>query len=134
MVTYNLFIVLHLFSVITLIGPLVLTPKWLHLYHNDLGKKLLHDIHLLTGLSGLIVLLSGGILLWLQNGVMLSFLWMKVSIVIFIFLQIFDHFWADKQEQKLENNPEQSVSKLKVWLIIKVALYSIIALLMVLKP
>jgi len=132
--SYTLLILIHIIMVIALVGPLILTPKWLYLYRYDIGQQILKDIHLLTGISGLIVFLSGGILLWLQDGEMLSFLWMKISIGIFIALQIFDHFWADKQEEALENNPEKSVKKLKIWLLIKLGLYIIITFLMLVKP
>ena len=132
--SYSLLILVHIISVIALVGPLILTPKWLYLYHYDIGQKVLKDIHLLTGISGLIVFISGAILLWLQNGEMLSSLWMKISIGIFIALQIFDHFWADKQEEALENNPDISVQKLKIWLLIKLGLYIIITFLMLVKP
>jgi len=132
--SYNLLILVHTISVIALVGPLILTPKWLYLYRYDIGQKILKDVHLLTGISGLIVFISGGILLWLQDGEMLSSLWMKISIGIFITLQIFDHFWADKQEEALENNPDVSVQKLKIWLLIKLGLYIIIIFLMLVKP
>ena len=132
--SYNLLILVHTISVIALVGPLILTPKWLYLYRYDIGQNILKDVHLLTGISGLIVFISGGILLWLQDGEMLSSLWMKISIGIFITLQIFDHFWADKQEEALENNPDVSVQKLKIWLLIKLGLYIIIIFLMLVKP
>ena len=132
--SYSLLILVHTISVIALVGPLILTPKWLYLYRYDIGQKILKDVHLLTGISGLIVFISGGILLWLQDGEMLSSLWMKISIGIFITLQIFDHFWADKQEEALENNPDVSVQKLKIWLLIKLGLYIIIIFLMLVKP
>ena len=132
--SYTLLTLIHIVAVIALIGPLLLTPKWLYLYRYNIGQQILKDIHLLTGISGLIVFLSGGILLWLQDGEILSSLWMELSIGIFIALQIFDHFWADKQEEALENNPEVSVKKLKTWLIIKLGLYMIITFLMLVKP
>ena len=132
--SYTLLILVHVVTAIALVGPLILTPKWLYLYRYDIGQKILKDIHFLTGISGLIVFISGGILLWLQDGVMLSFLWMQISIGIFIALQIFDHFWADKQEEALEKNPEVSVKKLKIWLIIKLGLYIFITFLMLVKP
>lgn len=131
---YSLLILLHILAVIALIGPLILTPKWLYLYHHDIGRRVLKDVHFVTGISGWIVFLSGVILLWLQNAALLSFLWMKISIGIFIILQIIDNFWADKQEEELEHNPKLPVSKLKAWLIIKLALYVSIAVLMIQKP
>ena len=131
---YTLLILVHMISVIALVGPLILTPKWLYLYHYDIGQKILKDIHVLTGISGLIVFISGAILLWLQDAQMLSYLWMRISIGMFIALQIFDHFWADKQEEVLESNPKVSVKKLRTWLFTKLGLYIIITFLMIEKP
>ncbi len=130
---YNLLISLHTFAVIALIGPLILTPKWLYLYHHNVGKKVLKDIHFVTGYSGLIVFISGGILLWLQDTQMLSYIWMETSIGLFIGLQVFDHFWADKEEEKLENNSSFSIVQLKIWLIVKLIIYFIITFLMLIK-
>ena len=132
--SYSLLIAIHIISVITLVGPLILTPKWLYLYKYDIGQQVLKDIHLLTGISGLIVFISGSILIWLQDYTMLSYTWMQASIGIFIALQVFDHFWADKQEKTLEKNSEVSIQKLKIWLLVKIGLYIIIVFLMLLKP
>jgi len=131
--TYQVVKIVHIFSVIGLLGPLLLTPKWLHLYQDEKGQKILHDLHQLTGISGWIVFLSGVILLWFQNFAMFSYSWMKVSIFLFLFIQIFDHFWADKIESKLESNPDESGDRLKMWLIIKIFLYFLVAALMIVK-
>jgi uncharacterized membrane protein len=132
--SYDTIKILHFLAVIVLIGPLVLTPKWLHLYRNDMGRKLLHELHLLTGIAGWTVLISGIVMLFLQNGEMLSFLWMQASLGLFIAIQLFDHFWADAREDRLENSLDSSTTALKTWLIIKLGLYTIIVVLMILKP
>lgn len=134
MTSYDTIKILHVFAAMALIGPLILTPRWLHLYSNNIGRKLLHEVHLVIGIGGWIVLISGFIMLVLQNGVMLSFLWMRVSIGLFIAIQLFDHFWADTYEEQLEKFPDHPVTALKIWLIIKLGLYSFIVVLMILKP
>jgi hypothetical protein len=93
----------------------------------------LHDLHRLTGISGWLVLISGGMMLILQQGGMLFSLWMQVSIAIFVAIQIFDHYWADRREEEIEHNPNTSTSSLKNWLIIKLGLYFLVTMLMVLK-
>jgi uncharacterized membrane protein len=134
MSVYDTLKVLHIFAVIALVGPLILTPRWLYLYRQDIGKKVLHELHTLTGISGWIVLLSGTIMLWLQNGEMLSFPWMQFSLVLFVIIQLFDHFWADKREEALENDSKSNANVLKVWLIVKLGLYTLITSLMILQP
>jgi len=131
---YNLSKILHLFAVIALIGPLIFTPKWLYLYRNKMGRKLLHELHLVTGVAGWIVLLSGILMLYLQNWALLSLVWIQISLGLFIVIQIFDHFWADVQEEKLEQNSDASSKKLQIWLVVKLGLYAFITILMILKP
>ncbi len=131
--TYNIIKIIHILSVIGLLGPLVLTPKWIYLYYDRAGQKILKDLHKLTGISGWIVFLTGFILLGIPNFSLLEFFWIKVSIFIFLFIQIFDHFWADKIEEQLENEIISQASKLKIWLIFKIILYILITILMVLK-
>jgi len=132
-VTYQIVKIFHILSVIGLLGPLFLTPRWLHLYQDEKGRKILKDLHQLTGISGWIVFISGGILLWSQNYAMFSYSWMKISIFLFLFIQIFDNFWADRIEEKLEKNPDLSNNRLKLWLIIKILLYVLVTVLMVLE-
>jgi uncharacterized membrane protein len=124
---------LHVLAAFALVGPLILAPRWLYLARHDAGRSALRDLHRLTGISGWLVLISGGIMLILQQGGMLFSLWMQVSIAMFVLIQIFDHFWADRREEELEHNPETSTSSLKVWLIIKPGLYFLITMLMLLK-
>jgi quinol-cytochrome oxidoreductase complex cytochrome b subunit len=125
--------ILHLFAVIALIGPLLLTPKWVYLYRSEMGRKLLHELHLVTGIAGWIVLLSGTFMLYLQNWALLSLVWLQVSLGLFVAIQIFDHFWADIQEEKLEQEPENNTSRLKIWFLVKLGLYSLITILMIVK-
>jgi choline-glycine betaine transporter len=69
-----------------------------------------------------------------QKGGMLFSFWMQLSILLFVAIQLFDHFWADRRENELERNSQASDSALKVWLISKLGLYVLVAVLMVLKP
>jgi len=131
--SYEIFKTLHLFSTIALVGPLLLTPRWLYLYQNEMGKKLLHELHLLTGVSGWIVFVSGMLMLWVEGWSLLSTLWIQISLGLFIGIQIFDHFWADKREEELENSNTSALNELKVWLIVKILLYLFITFLMVVK-
>jgi len=130
---YEILKTLHIFSTIALVGPLLLTPRWLYLYQNDMGKKLLHELHLLTGIAGWIVFLSGILMLWVEEWSLLSTLWIQTSLSLFIFIQLFDHFWADKREDELENSHTSSVHELKVWLVVKILLYLVITFLMITK-
>ena len=131
--TYQLLKTLHIVGVIALIGPLLLTPFWLHLYQYDQGRKILSDLHKLTGISGWIVFFTGFLLLYHQDFVLLSSNWIIISIVLFLAIQLFDHFWADRQEEKLENKEDITQNHLKFWLWIKILAYLSITLLMVLK-
>ena len=69
-------------------------------------------------------------MLWYQGYVMLDHIWMQVSIALFVFIQVFDHFWADKTEDKLTLNPEAFHKNLKIWLIINF-LYTLTASLLI---
>lgn len=134
MSSYILLEVLHVLAAFALVGPLMLAPRWLYLARHDVGRTALHDLHRLTGFAGWLVLLSGGVMLVLQNGGMFFSLWMQFSIALFVAIQLFDHFWADRREEELEHNPKTSTSSLKIWLIIKLGLYVLITMLMVLNP
>ena len=131
---YDIIKILHILAVIALIGPLLLTPKWLYLYQNSMGRKLLHEIHFVTGIAGWMVLISGVLMLFLFDGELLSSMWMQVSLVLFIAIQLFDHFWSDAREDELESSPNASVATLKNWLIIKLGLYCCLVILMTLQP
>lgn len=132
--TYILVKALHVLTAFALVGPLMLAPRWLYLARHEVGRSALRDLHRLTGIAGWLVLISGGIMLALQRGGMIFSLWMQVSIALFVVIQLFDHFWADRREDELERNPATSTSALKRWLIIKLGLYVLITLLMLLKP
>ena len=73
-------------------------------------------------------------MLYFQQGGMLFSPWMQFSIAVFVAVQIFDHFWADRREKAIEDNPQVSTTSLKIWLIIKLIAFFIITMLMVLKP
>jgi hypothetical protein len=133
MTSYELFKLAHILTAFSLVGPLILTPKWLVFAHQDIGRTALQDLHRLTGISGWLVLLSGAIMLYLQHGSLLAYFWMKFSIVIFLIVQIIDHFWADPREERLEQGDSDSISSLKAWLSIKLGMYFLIAIFMVLK-
>jgi len=128
---YEILKTLHIFSTIALVGPLILTPRWLYLYQNEIGKKLLHELHLLTGVAGWIVFLSGILMLWVEGWSLLSTLRIQISLSLFISIQLFDHFWADKREEELENSNTSSLNELKIWLVVKILLYLVITFLMV---
>jgi len=131
--SYEIFKTLHIFSTIALVGPLLLTPRWLYLYQHDMGKKLLHELHLLTGVAGWIVFLSGILMLYVEGWSLLSTLWIQISLGLFISIQIFDHFWADKREEELEKSNIASLNELKIWLVAKILLYLFITFLMITK-
>lgn len=131
--TYTLVKALHVLTAFALVGPLMLAPRWLYLARHEAGRSVLHDLHRLTGIAGWLVLISGGIMLGLQRGGMISSPWMQCSIALFVAIQLFDHFWADRREDELEHNLDVSTSALKRWLIIKLGLYVLITLLMLLK-
>jgi len=56
--SYDTIKILHVFASMALIGPLILTPRWLHLYSSDMGRKLLHEVHLVIGIGGWTILVS----------------------------------------------------------------------------
>lgn len=131
--SYTFLKMLHVLAAFALVGPLMLAPRWLYLARHDVGRTALHDLHQLTGIAGWLVLISGGVMLVFQHGGMVFSLWMQFSIALFVLIQLFDHFWADRREEELEHNPKTSTSSLKIWLIIKLGLYFLITMLMVLK-
>jgi len=131
--SYEIFKIVHIFSTIALVGPLLLTPRWLYIYQNEMGKKLLHELHLLTGVAGWIIFLSGMLMLWVEGWSLLSTLWIQISLGLFIGIQLFDHFWADKREEELENSNSSSLNELKIWLVVKILLYLFITFLMITK-
>ena len=72
-------------------------------------------------------------MLFFSGGGMLSLFWMQLSIALFLAVQLFDHFWADRREKEIEQNSQVSIKALKIWMILKLGLYASITILMVLK-
>ncbi len=132
--SYNTLLWLHIISAFLLLFPSIFIPQLFHLYKSKKGQQLLQRIHIIIGIGGWILLLSGSAILYLQNGAMLSFLWMQFSLILFVLIQAIDHFWADKQEEMLESGDAIDTSRLKIWTIIKLLGYGLIALLMVVQP
>ncbi len=95
---------------------------------------MLSDLHFQAAVGGWTVLISGGVILYVQNGSFLNSLWMQISIAIYLFVQAFDHFWADKREEDLANGFSAALQSLRLWLILKTLIYIVISFAMVLKP
>lgn len=132
--TYQLLLILHLVAAIAFVGPLLLAPRLLHLLRNDAGRATLHVLHQQIGIAGWLLLLGGLVLLYQQQWVWLQTGWMRLSLALFIAVQAIDHLWADREEEQLENELARSNTRLKTWLVIKVAAFLIICALMVSKP
>ena len=131
---YNTLLWLHIISAFLLLFPSIFIPQLFHLYKSKKGQQILQRIHIIIGIGGWTLLVSGSVILYLQNGAMLSCLWMQFSLVLFVLIQAIDHFWADRQEEMLENGEAIDTSRLKVWTIVKLFAYGLIALLMVIQP
>ena len=131
---YNTLLWIHLTSAFLLLVPSVFMPILFGLYKTKQGQETLKKIHMVIGAGGWLLLISGLIMLYLQNGAMLLFLWMQFSLVLFVFIQAIDHFWADRQEEMLESGEAIDISRVKVWTIVKLFSYGLIALLMVVQP
>ena len=134
MSTCQLLLILHLVAAIAFVGPLLLAPRLLHLLRNDAGRAILHMLHRQIGIAGWILLLGGLVLLYQQQWAWLQTGWMRLSLALFIAAQAIDHLWADREEGQLENDLARSNTRLKTWLVIKVAVFLIICALMVCKP
>lgn len=132
--TCQLLLILHLFAAIAFVGPLLLAPRLLHLLRNDAGRATLHVLHQQIGIAGWLLLLGGLVLLYQQQWAWLQTGWMRLSLALFIAVQAIDHLWADREERQLENDLARSNTRLKTWLVIKVAVFLIICALMVCKP
>ena len=131
---YNTLLWLHIVSAFLLLAPSVFMPILFGLYKTKKGQEILKKIHMVIGAGGWLLLISGGVLLYLQKASMLSCLWMQFSLVLFVVIQGIDHFWADKQEEMLERGKDIDTYRLKIWTIIKLFSYGLIALLMVVQP
>jgi len=134
MTNYNIILWIHTVFAFIFVVSLMVVPFLFHLYENEKGQAILRKIHIVTGSAGVVLLLAGIWMLFLERGFMLSFAWMIVSIALFIIIQIIDHFWADKQEEMLEAGQKLSIWKLKWWSIFKVLGYLFITLLMIVQP
>ena len=132
--TYQLLLILHVVAAIAFIGPLMLAPRLLHLLRNDAGRATLHKLHQQIGIAGWALLIGGLVLLYQQQWVWLQTGWMRLSLALFIGTQAIDHFWADREEQKIESGTALSDARLKAWLIVKVTVFLAICALMVGKP
>ena len=132
--SYNTLLWLHIISAFLLLFPSIFIPQLFHLYKSKKGQQLLQRMHTIIAIGGWTLLLSGLVMLYLQNGAMLSFLWMQFSLTLFVLIQAIDHFWADKQEEMLECGEAIDISRLKIWTNIKLLGYGLIALLMVVQP
>ena len=134
MTPYQTLLIIHVFAVIALVGPLMLTPRWLSLMGSDVGRTALHKLHQQTALAGWILLLGGLVLLYLQDWIWLRVTWMQLSIVLYIGTQAIDHWWADPQEHRIEKGAEVSTLRLRTWLILKLVVFLSIIVLMISKP
>lgn len=132
--TYQLLLILHVAAAIAFVGPLMLAPRLLHLLRNDAGRATLHMLHQQIGIAGWVLSIGGLVLLYLQQWAWLQTGWMRLSLALFIGTQAIDHFWADREEQKIESDTALSNAKLKAWLLVKVAVFLAISALMVSKP
>ena len=131
---YNTLLWLHIVSAFLLLAPSVFIPILFGLYKTKKGQDILKKIHMVIGAGGWLLLISGGVLLYLQKAAMLSCLWMQFSLALFVVIQAIDHFWADRQEEMLESGEAIDISRVKVWTFVKLFSYGLIALLMLVKP
>lgn len=125
--------VIHFFAAIALVGPLALAVRWLPASQEPVAKHLLDDLHLQTNIAGWIVFITAGVLLYMQHWAWINFLWIQISIALFVLVQIFDHFWADKREEQLAQRMLTTLTPLRTWLGVKLALYSGITFMVMLK-
>ncbi|NVI84616.1 hypothetical protein [Janthinobacterium sp. BJB401] len=132
--TYTFLLILHIVAAIAFIGPMMLTPRLLHLMREPAGRDTLHKLHQQIAVAGSILLIGGLVLLYQQEWAWLHMGWMQLSLALFIGAQAIDHFWADKVEEKMEQGYAQAGARLKTWLCIKLAVFLTICALMIAKP
>lgn len=132
--TYTLLLILHIVAAIAFIGPMMLTPRLLHLMRDATGCDTLHTLHQQIGVAGWLLLAGGLVLLYQQEWAWLQMGWMRLSLALFIGAQAIDHFWADKVEEKMEQGYAQAGASLKTWLCLKLAVFLTICALMIAKP
>lgn len=132
--TYTLLLILHIVAAIAFIGPMMLTPRLLHLMRDATGRDTLHTLHQQIAVAGWLLLAGGLVLLYQQEWAWLQMGWMRLSLALFIGAQAIDHFWADKVEEKMEQGYAQAGASLKTWLCLKLAVFLTICALMIAKP
>jgi uncharacterized membrane protein len=132
--TYTLTKAIHILAAIALVGPLALAARWLPLSREAAPKRMLDELHLQTHIAGWLVLVTGGAMLYVSGWAFLNLAWMQISIGLFVFVQVFDHFWADKREEQLAGGSLLAVSPLRAWLVVKLFIYAGTTIIMVLKP
>lgn len=134
MIAYQTLLIIHVVATIGLVGPLMLTPRWLGSKGCDVDGSALHKLHQQTAFAGWVLLLSGLALLYLQDWNWLRTTWMQLSIGLYIGTQAIDHWWADPQEHLIERGADISAVKLRTWLIFKLIIFLSIVALMISKP
>lgn len=132
--THTFLLILHVVAAIAFIGPMLLTPRLLHLMRDAAGRDTLHRLHQQIAVAGWALLAGGLVLLYQQQWAWLQMGWMRLSLALFIGAQAIDHFWADKVEAKVEQGYAQAGARLGIWLRIKLAVFLIVCALMIAKP
>lgn len=131
---YPPLLLIHVIAAIALVGPLMLTPRWIALMTNDIGRKALRDVHQQAAIAGWTLLVSGLVLLAMQHGALLRAPWMECSIALYLGVQAVDHGWADRLEGRIEQGADAGKSVLRAWLLVKIVAYLSIVVLMLTKP
>lgn len=132
--THTFLLILHVVAAIAFIGPMLLTPRLLHLMRDAAGRDTLHKLHQQIAVAGWALLAGGLVLLYQQQWAWLQMGWMRLSLALFIGAQAIDHFWADRVEAKVEQGYAQAGARLGIWLCIKLAVFLIVCALMIAKP
>ena len=131
---YKLILNLHIIAAFSFIGAILFVAiSGVKLSQNKIGAKIVKRAHVLSAIAGATLFLTGLILVYSVSVLFLTYHWMQFSIALFLFIQFFDHFWADRQERR-NGNSILKFSYLHSWLILKVFLSLIIMFLMYVKP
>ena len=134
---YKIILNIHIISAFIFIAiSYFIAIKWkIKKSNNKNGENIVKIAHKLTSIFGWATFLTGTYLLYLVEGQFFHFTWMRLSIGLFIFIQLIDHFWADVIEEKIiKNEIYKNTYLLNIWIITKPINYSIIMLLMYVKP
>jgi len=134
---YKIILNIHIISAFIFIAiSYFIAIKWkIKKSNNKNGENIVKIAHKLTSIFGWATFLIGTYLLYLVEGQFFHFTWMRLSIGLFIFIQLIDHFWADVIEEKIiKNEIYKNTYLLNIWIITKPINYSIIMLLMYVKP